>query len=109
MSEDKNTSPQTQTVADDDDRMTPIADLISELQGIHSKFGNTCVYLRRGGMSWGSVALNRHEDDKKNGVFDLQAQHDKDMLALIDRIERLKAERTDLRAALASTEGSANG
>lgn len=97
-------SPADLSRGDDDDRMTPIDDLISELQGIRSKFGNTCVYLRRGGMSWGAVALNRRADDEKNGVFDLQAQHDKDMLALIDRIERLKADRDELRAAL-TTEG----
>lgn len=98
------TAPAPISRGDDDDRMTPIDDLIGELQGIRSKFGNTCVYLRRGGMSWGAVALNRRADDEKSGVFDLQAQHDKDMLALIDRIERLKAERNELRAAL-TTEG----
>lgn len=96
-------SPTPNLVGGDDDHMTKIDDLISQLQGIRSKFGNTCVYIRRGGMGWGAVALNRRDDDKKNGVFDLQAQHDRDMLARLEQIERLKAERDELRAALAAT------
>lgn len=101
--------PQTNVVADNEDRMTQIKDLIKELQGIASRFGNTCVYIRRGGLSWGAVALNRRDDDKKNGVFDLQAQHDRDVALLCERIENLKAERKELRAALATTEGEDNG
>lgn len=78
---------------DDEDRMTRIDDLIRELQHVSSRFGNTCVYIRRGGLSWGAVALNRRDDDQRNGVFDLQAQHDREVALLCERIENLKAER----------------
>lgn len=75
------------------DRMVQIVKLITDLQDIKERFGNTCVYIRRGGLSWGGVALNRKADDEKNGVFDLQAQHDRDMLARVEQIERLKTDR----------------
>lgn len=78
---------------DDDANMVKISGLISTLQGIKDRFGDTCVYIRRGGLSWGAVALNRQDDDKKHGVFDLQAQHDRDMLQRAEQVERLKASR----------------
>lgn len=56
-------------------------------------FGNTCVYIRRGGLSWGAVALNRQADDKKHGVFDLQAQHDRDMAERLGQVQRLIEDR----------------
>lgn len=85
----------TQTVSHDnaDDRMVSIEKLIADLQSIRDRFGNTCVYIRRGGLSWGAVALNRRDDDQKHGVFDLQTQHDRDMLARLEQIRRLKASR----------------
>lgn len=73
--------------------MTQISKLIADLQQIKDRWGDTCVYIRRGGLSWGAVALNRRTDDEKHGVFDLQAQHDRDMLARLEQIERLKADR----------------
>jgi hypothetical protein len=78
---------------DAQDRMVSIEKLIADLQSIRDRFGNTCVYIRRGGLSWGAVALNRRGDDEKQGVFDLQAQHDRDMLARLEQIGRLKASR----------------
>lgn len=78
---------------DADDHMIKIEKLIADLQAIKDRFGNTCVYIRRGGLSWGAVALNRRDDDKKYGVFDLQAQHDRDMLERLEQIDRLKASR----------------
>lgn len=86
----------------DDDRMIQIEALIKELQGVRDRFGNTCVYIRRGGMGWGAVALNRKSDDEKNGVFDLQKQHDRDMFARLEQIERLKADRDRFAAIVTS-------
>lgn len=108
MTPTNNPPPAVNALGGDNDHMIQIEDLVSQLQRIRSKFGNTCVYIRRCGLGWGAVALNRRDDDKKNGVFDLQAQHDRDMFARLEQIERLIAERNDLRAALAASEGSAD-
>ncbi len=75
--------------ADDMDHMVQIDTLIATLQATRDQFGNTCVYIRRGGLSWGGVALNRRSDDEEHGVFDLQAQHDRDMTARLEQVERL--------------------
>ena len=77
----------------DMDRMVQIDTFIADMQKISDRFGNTCVYIRRGGLSWGAVALNRRDDDKKNGVFDLQAQHDRDMTLRVEQVARLIADR----------------
>jgi hypothetical protein len=87
---------------DDTDRMQKISEVILHLQSIQERFGDTCVYIRRGGMSWGAVALNRRDDDKKNGVFDLQAQHDRDMTARLQQVERLIGDNRDLRAQISA-------
>lgn len=84
-----------QDCGDGDDRMIKISKLIEDMQEVNRKFGDTCVYIRRGGLSWGAVALNRRDDDKKHGVFDLQAQHDRDMLARLEQIGRLKQSRDE--------------
>lgn len=73
--------------------MVNIATMIADLQAILEKFGNTCVYVRRGGLSWGGVALNRRSDDEKFGLFDLQAQHDRALLQRAEQVERLIADR----------------
>lgn len=103
-------------VADDSDHMVKISKLIGDLQSIKDRFGDTCVYIRRGGLSWGAVALNRRDDDKKHGVFELQAQHDRDMLQRLEQIERLKdsrnraeTEANRLRAALADPRNQGQG
>jgi hypothetical protein len=86
--------PNTANPPDDDaDRMVKIDDMIAHLQQISERFGNTCVYVRRGGMSWGAVALNRRDDDEKHGVFDLQAQHDRDMEQRLGQVDRLMKDR----------------
>jgi hypothetical protein len=77
----------------DEDQMMKISELITRLQSTKNQFGDTCVYIRRGGLAWGAVALNRRDDDKKHGVFDIQAQHDRDMLQRAEQVERLKASR----------------
>ncbi len=77
--------------ADDMDHMIHIESLIIDLQKTLDRFGNTCVYIRRGGLSWGAVALNRRSDDEEHGVFDLQAQHDRDMTQRVGQVERLIA------------------
>ena len=89
MTDETRQSPADPVSHDDTDRMVKIEKLISDLQAIKDRFGNTCVYIRRGGLSWGAVALNRRDDDEKNGVFDLQAQHDRDMIARVGQVERL--------------------
>lgn len=75
--------------ADLPSRMVRINTVITDLQQIGRSFGNTCVYIRRGGMSWGAVALNRRDDDEKHGAFDIQAQHDRDMAQRVGQVERL--------------------
>ncbi|MCP4537895.1 MAG: hypothetical protein GY832_12190 [Chloroflexi bacterium] len=82
---------------DDMDHMIQIDTFIADMQKISDQFGNTCIYIRRGGLSWGAVALNRRDDDEKNGVFDLQAQHDRDMRQRAEQVQRLKAERDNER------------
>jgi hypothetical protein len=90
MTDETRQSPTPTASHDDaDDCMVKIEDLIAELQSVKDQFGNTCVYVRRGGMAWGAVALNRRDDDRKHGEFDLQAQHDRDMLARAEQVERL--------------------
>jgi hypothetical protein len=84
---------------DVEDHMVRISKMIADLQKIFDQFGDTCVYIRRGGVSWGAVALNRRADDQKHGVFNLQAQHDRDMQSLLEQIERLKADRDSWMAA----------
>lgn len=79
------------SAASDENHMWKIADLIASLSTVLERYGNTCVYIRRGGMGWGAVALNREADDKKNGVFDLQAQHDRAMSERLGQVERLLA------------------
>jgi hypothetical protein len=44
-------------------RMIQIAELITELQTIQQRYGNTCVYIR--GLAWGAVALNQESEDKR--------------------------------------------
>jgi hypothetical protein len=83
--------------ADDMDRMVKIEKLIADMQAVRDQFGNTCVYIRRGGLSWGAVALNRRADDERHGVFDLQAQHDRDMEARVGQVERLIEDRNEQR------------
>jgi hypothetical protein len=76
---------------DDTDKIRKISELIADLQSVKDQFGDSCVYIRSGGLSWGAVALNRRSDDEKHGVFDLQSQHDRDMLERLEQIERLQA------------------
>lgn len=78
--------------ADQADRMVKISALIANLTRVQEHYGDTCVYIRRGGMAWGAVALNREADDKKHGVFDLQAQHARDMQRMAELVERWKAD-----------------
>ena len=82
----------TQLESTDMDHMVQIDTFIADMQKISDQFGNTCIYVRRGGLSWGAVALNRRDDDRKHGVFDLQAQHDRDMTQRVEQVERLLAE-----------------
>ncbi|MBB3297834.1 MULTISPECIES: hypothetical protein [unclassified Rhizobium] len=103
---DSTTSPPPHGLGGDDDHMIQIEDLISQLEAIHDRFGNTCVYIRRQGMGWGAVALNRRDDDKKNGVFDLQAQHDRDMHARLEQLGRLKKDRAEAWRQRRDAEGS---
>lgn len=79
--------------ADDMDHMVKIDTFIADMRMISDRFGNTCVYIRRGGLSWGAGALNRRADDEQHGVFDLQAQHDRDMIQRAEQVQRLIADR----------------
>ncbi|MCF8533854.1 MAG: hypothetical protein K9G48_12680 [Reyranella sp.] len=88
----------------DMNHMVTIDKLIADLQEISKRFGNTCVYVRRGGLSWGGVALNRRSEDEEHGVFDLQAQHDRDMLQRAGQVERLIAARDSEREARSTVE-----
>jgi hypothetical protein len=95
ISYDDPTAGGTPAAFDDEDHMVKITKMIADLQAIKDRFGDTCVYVRRGGLSWGAVALNRRDDDKKHGVFDLHAQHDRDMLERLEQIDRLKKSRDE--------------
>lgn len=95
--------------ANDMDHMVQIDTFIADLQEISDRFGNTCVYVRRGGLSWGAVALNRRDDDKKHGVFDLHAQHDRDMTQHAEQVERLIADRDSEREAREKCEAALAG
>ena len=76
-----------------ENEMRKLSWLVEWANGIIEKYGDSCIYVRRGGLSWGAVALNYHGDDKKFGVFDLQAKHDRDMIARVEQINRLIADR----------------
>lgn len=93
---------------DDESRMVKISVLIARLQSTLDQWGDTCVYIRRGGLSWGAVALNRQADDEKHGVFDLQAQHDRDMLERLGQVERLKKDRDEWRQKVWDAEAKAS-
>lgn len=93
---------------DGESHMEKISALIARLQSTLDRWGDTCVYIRRGGLSWGAVALNRQDDDRKHGVFDLQAQHDRDMLELLEQIERLKKDRDEWRQKVWDAEAKAS-
>lgn len=80
----------------DMNHMIRISALIADMQGILDRFGDTCVYIRRGGLSWGAVALNRQSDDEKFGLFDIQAQHDRDMKQRAEQVERLRQRITEI-------------
>lgn len=90
-------SKKTQYDSDDMDHMVPIDTVVADFQKISEKFGNTCVYIRRGGLSWGAVALNRRGDDEKHGVFDLQAQHDRDMTHRAEQVRRMVGDAAAMR------------
>lgn len=79
--------------------MIQIEKLIADLQSIHKQFGNTCVYIRQFGLSWGAVALNREAEDEKNGIFNLEDRYKTILQERIDQIERLKADRDSERDA----------
>ena len=79
--------------------MVQIDALIADLKSVRERFGNTCVYIRRGGLSWGAVALNRRSEDEKFGLFDLQAQHDRDLIQRAEQVKRLIADRDNEREA----------
>lgn len=80
-------------------RMIQIEKLIADLQDIHKKFGNTCVYIRQFGVSWGAVAMNREAEDERNGVFALEDRYRQILEERIAQIERLRGERDSERDA----------
>lgn len=94
---------------DTDNRMVQIKTLIADMQSILERYGNTCVYIRRGGLSWGAVALNRRDDDEKHGVFDIQAQHDRNTQQRVEQVERLIASRNAAQSALAASQATIAG
>lgn len=52
-------------------RFLRIDALITELNDIRRKFGNTCIYVRD--AAWGATALNRLDEDRKADIDALQA------------------------------------
>lgn len=46
-------------------RQTQISKLIAELQDVQNKWGDTCVHIRAGGLTWGATALHANDDDRK--------------------------------------------
>lgn len=52
--------------------MRRASEMIAELQDILKKFGDTCIYVRRGGLAWGALALTReYADRNRRGDFSL--------------------------------------
>ena len=49
-------------------KMQKVSETIAYFQNVLDNFGNSCVYVRPGGVSWGAVALNREAEDKALGV-----------------------------------------
>lgn len=89
--------PEPQFTDIDQDRMRSIDDVIAQLQRTREQFGNTCVYIRRFGCTWGAVALNYRDEDRKNGVFDLQAKYEAMLAQRAEQVQRLIAERDEWR------------
>lgn len=81
------------------DHMVQINTLIADLKKISEQFGNTCVYIRQFGLSWGAVALNRQAEDEKSGVFNIEERYRAILQERIDQIERLKGDRDSEREA----------
>lgn len=79
-------------------RMVNVSTLIANLQTVLDRFGDSCVYIRRGGLAWGAVALNHRSDDEKFGLFDLQAEHDRALIQRARQVERLIADRNEQRS-----------
>lgn len=73
--------------------MVKIKDLIADMQAILDRFGNTCVYIRPRGLSWGAVALNYQAEDEQNGVFDLKEAFNRDREAHAGQVKRLMEDR----------------
>lgn len=82
-------------------RMIRISKLIADLTDVYKRFGDTCVYIRRRGLSWGAVAMNYEAEDEKRGVFCLQEEHDAAMMRCLERINWLVKENGDLRLNIA--------
>ena len=63
--------------------MVRIGALIEDLQKVHERFGNTCVYIRNRGLSWGAVALSRFAHDESHPAVieptEMQLQEAKDI------------------------------
>lgn len=76
--------------------MVKISAMIKDLREILGQFGDTCIYVRRRGVAWGATAMRYRDDDKKYGLFDLVAQHERDILQRIEQIDRLKARISEL-------------
>jgi len=92
--------------------MQKVSKTIAYFQNILDKFGDSCVYVRPGGVSWGAVALNRESDDKNLGVpgsdldrvtrdyEDLAKRHRCQSEAIVERFNRICQLQKELSAAL---------
>ncbi len=47
--------------------MRKVSDTIAYFQDVLARYGDSCVYIRTGGCSWGAVALNRKHADELAG------------------------------------------
>lgn len=78
--------------------MLRISTLISHLQDIKDANGDTCVYARSAGLTWGAVAINALDEDQKHGVFDREAAAAREAARHYGQVQRLMDERDQWRA-----------
>ena len=97
--------------------MQKVSQMIAYLQNVLNNFGDSCVYVRPGGVSWGAVALNRESEDRKLGVpgsdldrvtrdySDLAKRHRCQSEAIVERFNRICELQAELLALRTAAEG----
>lgn len=69
--------------------MRKVSETIAYFQDVINRFGDSCVYIRPGGCSWGAVALNREAFDAKSPEDQAREKHSELLHLATMRAERL--------------------